>query len=162
MAEEESALEELKEDYGEFRDRYKLPEFRKLNEDFDVEKVAQHETDFVIREIRRQMMEKIIAYLRFTEMLLNPSNAPIFFFAAIKGLTSSDKKLLEKVYEKLGEYEIEVVALDSRYDEKREAEFIKRLSSEWEEIGEDMIELAEILKKNWKQKSGNYDRGYCG
>ena len=107
-------------------------------------------------------MDKIIAYLRFLEMLLNPSNAPIFFFAAIKGFTSDNKKLVEKVYEKLGEFEIGVICLDSKYDEKKEAEFIKDLASEWKNISEDMLELAEVLKKNWKQKSGNYDRGYCG
>jgi len=71
---EESALEELKEDYEKFKKIYKLPEFRQLNEDFDIEKVAQNETDFVLREVRRHMMDKIIAYLRFIEMLLNPSD----------------------------------------------------------------------------------------
>ncbi len=162
MAEEESALEELKKDYGKFNKIYKLPEFRQLNEDFDIEKVAQNETDFVLREVRRHMMDKIIAYLRFIEMLLNPSNAPIFFFAAIKGFTSSDKRLLEKVYEALGEFEIDVISLDSRYNEKKEAKFINRLASEWKCISEDMLKLTEIMKKNWKQKSGNHDRGYCG
>ncbi len=162
MAEEESSLEELKENYEKFKKVYKLPEFQQLNEDFDIEKIAQNETDFVLREIRRHMMDKIIAYLRFIEMLLNPSNAPIFFFAAIKGFTTENKKLVEKVYEKLGEFEIEVIILDSKYDEKKEAEFIKKLSSKWKEISEKMIELAEILKKNWKQKTGHYDRGYCG
>jgi hypothetical protein len=160
--EEESTLEELKKDYEKLKKAYKLPEFRQLNEDFDIEKVAQHETDYALREVRRQMMDKVISYLRFIEMLLNPSNAPIFFFAAIKGFTSSDKKLVEKIYENLGEFEIGVIALDSKYSESKEAEFIKKLSSEWRSISEDMLNLSEILKKNWKQKSGHHDRGYCG
>jgi len=160
--EEESALSELKKDYEKLRKVYKLPEFSLLNEDFDIEKIAQNETDFVLREIRRHMMEKVIAYLRFIEMLLNPSNAPIFFFSAIKGFTSSDKKLLERVYEELGEFEIEVIILDSKYNEKKEAEFISTISSRWQSISEEMLKLAEIMKRNWKQKSGKSERGYFG
>jgi len=162
MTQEDSGLEELKKDYEKLRKKYNLPEFKQLNEDFEIEKAAQHETDFILREIRKHMMDKAIAYLRFIEMLLNPSNAPIFFFALVKGLTGTDKRLLEKIYEKLGEFEINVISLDCRYNEKGEAEFIKKLSSEWKCISEDMLKLAETLKRNWTQKSSKNGRDYCG
>lgn len=159
---EDSSLENLKKDYEKLRKKYALPEFRQLNEEFEIEKIAEHETDFVLREIRKQMMDKIIAYLRFIEMLLNPSNAPIFFFALVKGLNEGDKRLLDGLYERLGEFEIDVIGLDCRYNEKEEAEFINKLASDWNGISEDMLRLSGTLRRNWNQKSSKGGRDYCG
>lgn len=158
----ESSLEELKRDYTKLQTKYKLPSFQQLNEEFDVERAAEHETDCLLREMRQAIMDKIIAYLRFIEMLINPSNAPIFFFALVKGLTAADKRILEKIYNKLGAFEIDVIELDCCYDEKNEAEFIKKISREWQDIKEDMLKLTEILKRNWSQKSGKNHGGYFG
>ena len=162
MAEEESSLENPKRDYEKLRKKYVLPGFKQLNEEFEIEKIAEHETDFVLREIRKHMMDKLIAYLRFIEMLLNPSNAPIFFFALVKGMTAGDKKLLDNLYGRLGEFEIDVIALDCRYDEKEEADFINKVVLKWKGIADDMLTLSETLKRNWKQKSGKNERGYFG
>jgi len=155
-------LEKMKKDYEKLRKKYNLPGFKELNEAFDIEEAAEQETDCLLRQIRKHMMDKVVAYLRFIEMLLNPSNAPMFFFALVKGLTASDKKLLEKVYEEIGEFEISVIALDCKYSEQGEAEFINKLASEWKDISEDILEISEVLKKNWNQKSKDSDRGYCG
>jgi hypothetical protein len=163
MAEKkESCLEELKVDYEKLRKKYNLPSFKQMNEDFEIEKISQHETECLLREVRKIIMEKVIIYLRFVEMLLNPSNAPMFFFALVKGMTASDKRLLESLYEKIGRFEIGVIPLDCKYNEKQEAEFIKQITSEWPSISEDMIELSGILKKNWNQTSKKDEKGYFG
>jgi len=158
----ESSLDELKKDYSKLRDKYKLPGFKELNEEFDIEKVSQNETDCLLREIRKAVMDKVIAYLRFIEMLLNPSNAPMFFFALVKGLTAGDKRLLGKVYDKLGSLEIEVIGLDCHYSEKDEADFLNHLYADWNVVKEDMMKLVETLKRNWNQKSGKNHRDYFG
>lgn len=158
----ENNLNELKKDYAKLQKKYALPTFRELNEEFDIEKAAEHETDCLIREIRKTIMDKVIAYLRFIEMLLNPSNAPIFFFALVKGLSSQDKRILEELYEKLGRFEIDVIELDCKYNEKDEAEFIKRIAIEWQNISQEMIKMVEVLRRNWNQKSRQNERKYCG
>lgn len=158
----ESSLEEMKKDYEKLQKKYGLPSFKELNEEFDIEKAAEHETECLIREIRKLVMEKVIAYLRFIEMLLNPSNAPLFFFALVKGLTASDKRILDKLYDKLGSFELEVIELDCNYNEKAEAEFIKKILLEWKDVREEMLNLIEVLKRNWNQKSKKDERGYFG
>jgi len=158
----ESSLEKLKKDYDKLRAKYKLPDFQELNEEFDIEKVAENETECLLREIRKAIMDKAIAYLRFIEMLLNPSNAPLFFLALVKGLTSQDKRILERLYDKIGHFEIDAIELDCRYNEKDEAEFIKKITREWKTIREDMMKLVEVLRRNWSQKSKKDERGYCG
>ena len=162
VREEESELEKLKKDYAVLEKKYKLPSFKELNEDFDIEKSAEHETDFILREIRKLVMDKVVAYLRFVEMLLNPANSPMFFLALIKGLTSQDKRILERIYEKLGDLEIDVIELDAVYNEEDEAEFIKKISKEWKEISKEMVKMVEVLRRNWHQKSSKGESGYCG
>ena len=162
MGKEESCLEDLKKEYLKLQKKYNLPEFDKLNRDFEIEKATERETDFLIREIRKIIIDKAIAYLRFSEMLLNPTNAPLFFLTLVKGLTPQDKKILEKIYEKLGAFEIDVIELDIEYNEKDEADFIKKISKEWKSVGEDMKKIVEGLRRNWTQKSSKSDKGYLG
>ena len=162
MGKPETSLDELKEEYKGFEKKYSLPSFQELNEDFDIEKITANETDYLLREIRKAIMDKIIAYLRFVEMLLNPSSAPMFFLALVKGLNSEDKRILERMYEKLGGFEIDVIELDARYNIDDEAEFINQVFKEWKDISGDMVKMTEVLRRNWNQKSSKGERGYCG
>jgi len=162
MAKQNFSLEELKNNYEILRKKYALPEFKQLNEEFDIEKVAENETECLLREIRKAIMDKAIAYLRFIEMLLNPTNAPLFFLALIKGLSVDDRKILEKLYDKIGHFEIDVIELDCQYSEEDEAGFIKKATKEWKIISDNMIKLVEVLRRNWNQKSKKDERGYCG
>ena len=155
-------LEKLKKDYSTLAGKYKLPDYKSLNEEFDIEKVQELETDTLLREIRKVVMDKVIAYLRFVELLINPSNAPMFFFAILKGVDASDKKTLEEIYTKLGRLEIKVIDVDNDYSEKGEAEFIKHVFQEWKEIKESMKQVSKALQKGWDKKTERKEKSYLG
>jgi hypothetical protein len=121
-----SCLVELKEKYEIFKKKYNLPDFNDINKAFDIEELDS-ESDFLIRKIRRYISEKLAGYMRFIEVLLNPSNAPIFFFKLIKKLDNTDKETLTRLYEELGNIELETIALDLEYNEEKEADLIKKL-----------------------------------
>ena len=112
---EKTGLEELKEKYQIIQKKYSLPEFDKLNEDFHIEKVAEHESDYLIREVRRFVAEKILNYLRFVETILHPVNASMFVFSFIKTLSSEEKNILSDVYKKLAKREVQLIGLDLVY-----------------------------------------------
>lgn len=158
----EGRLAKLKEDYEKLAKKYKLPGYKTLNEEFDIEKVQELETDTLLREIRKVMMDKVISYLRFAELLINPSNAPMFFFAILKGIDPSDKKLLEETYTKLGRLEIEVITVDNEYSEAGEAKFIIHVLCEWREIKENMKTVSQALQKGWDRKCEKKDKSYLG
>lgn len=123
--ENEFDLDKLKREYHKFKENYGLPEFFEMNKVFDIEEICI-ESDFLLRRIRRCVSEKISGLLRFIEIVLNPSNAPIFIFKLIKKMNEEDKKQLSEIYEILGGFELGVVKLDLDYDESKEAEFIKK------------------------------------
>lgn len=63
--EKDICLAYLKKQYEPLRKKYKLPSFDELNKEFEIEKIQEKETDFILREIRKGMGEKVGAFLRF-------------------------------------------------------------------------------------------------
>ena len=46
-------LKKLKEEYKKIQKKYDLPSFEELNSDFSIEKAADTETEYLIREINQ-------------------------------------------------------------------------------------------------------------
>jgi len=162
MEKDEQKLENLKKEYEVLRREYDLPGFRELNEDFHIEKVAEFETEILVREIRKFMADKMLNYMRFIENLLNPINAPMFIFSIIKLLNAEEKKLISEIYEKLMKKEIQVIELDLEFGEKREAEFIKDSYEFWQGIKKDMLKIIDKINKKWDDKFEVDSKGYFG
>lgn len=158
----ESFLNKLKQEYSVIEKKHKLPGFYEMNKEFDIEKLQEKETDFLLREVRRAMIEKNAAYLRFVEMFQNPSNAPMFFLALVRNLGNSSKKILDEMYLALGKFEIRSIALDNEYNEEKEAEFVKELFREWQEIKRRFSQLSKDLNDSWERKAEKRDKGYLG
>lgn len=163
MAEkEESCLKEVKEKYSELQAKYDLPDFKKLNEDFQIEKVAETETEVLLKEIRKYMFDKFSNYMRFLESLLNPVNASVFTFSILKTLNAEDKKVVEDIYKKLMRLEVDLMEIDIEYVEEKEAKFIKNSSEVWDGIKADWIKIVECIKKGWDNKVEKEGKGYFG
>lgn len=155
-------LENLKKEYKKIQTKHNLPDFQKLNEDFHIEKIAEVETDFLIREIRKLISEKLAGFMRFTETLLNPTNAPMFVFSMIKSIGQNEKTKLTEIYKKLAKSEINLIELDTEYSEKKEAEFIKNSDKLLQEIKKDTLQILDTIKKNWDNKFPNNNKKYFG
>jgi len=161
MMEKDSNLQELKKDYSNFQDKYGLPSFEKLNEDFQIEKVAESETDFLLREIRKYITDKFFNYLRFIESLINPpSSSPMFVFAIIKTFGEKEKEKLTELYKKIAKVDIDLIELDLEYSEEKEAESIKRYFEIWQDIKKELLGIVDVIKKNWdneiEEEKGKY------
>jgi len=156
------SLEELKRDYIKIQEKYHLPNFEKLNEDFQIERIAEIETDILIREIRKFMAEKFSNYLRFVEAILNPVNAPMFIFSVIKTINLEEKNKLTEIYKKLAKIEVRLIEADIEFSEEKEAEFINESYAIWQEIKKDLLSFIGIIKKNWDNKFEMNNKGYFG
>src|SRR3989344_4566905 len=98
-------LNELKKQYSELAKKYKLPDFKAINEDFEIDKIDK-ETDCLLRLIRKVMMEKIVNSVSFLEILINPVNAPKIYINHIKNLNSEDRKVVDDIYSSLSELSV--------------------------------------------------------
>ena len=158
---EKSKLKKLKEEYSKIQKKYDLPSFDKLNEDFRIEKIAETETELLVREIRGGVGETLENFLRFVEAILNPVNVPMFLFPIIKSLNTEEKNKLSEIYKKLSKLEIESMKLID-YSEKKEAEFIKDSYRLWQEIKKDFVKIIESFEKKSDTKIEKSEKGYFG
>jgi hypothetical protein len=159
---EESKLEKLKQNYKNIQKIHNLPDFEKLNAEFSIEKIAENETDFLVREIARIVAEKFSNYLRFVELVLNPSNSPMFIFSILKTMGESEKKKFSELYKELAKIELNLIELDVDFSEKKEADFINNAYKKWMIMKKDLLEIIEKIKSNWDSKNENNGNGYFG
>jgi len=144
-------LPEAKKRYETLQKKYNLPSFNELNKEFEIEKVQETETDFLLREVRKSVGEKIGAFLRFLENIINPTLASIFVLNSLKDLDAKDKETIKNSYEILVRLELEAIHLDIDYDEKKEAAFILKAYKKWQEIKPDMNEIVKLMERTQKK-----------
>ncbi len=162
MNKEESKLDELKKIYLKLQKEHNLPSFEALNEDFQIEKVSDVETDFLIRELRRTISDKPFTYLRFVESLINPANAPMSVLSVVKTLGSEEKEKLAEIYKKLVRNEILLIETDISFSEEKEAKFIRETYETWQEVKKDLLEVIGSVNLNWDSKVEVNGKKYFG
>tara|TARA_Y100000034_G_scaffold45400_1_gene55825 strand:- start:7168 stop:7653 length:486 start_codon:yes stop_codon:yes gene_type:complete len=158
----ECNLDNLKKDYKKIQKEYDLPSFEKLNEDFQIEKISEVETDYLVREIRKFISDKFSNYLRFIEAILHPVNTPMFIFSVIKSIDIEDKNKLVEIYKKLAKTEVRLIEVDVDFSLKKEAGFINESYKLWQEIKKDLLDVIDKIKKNWDNKFEVNNKGYFG
>lgn len=153
-------LDEIKKEYAKLEKKYKIPSFKEINEDFDVDKIDR-ESECFLRLIRKTMMDKVLNSLNFFEMLLNPMNCPRLYMPFVRVMTQEDKKNIEDIYEKLGRLSIEALDLEISYNEKGEAEMIAKICKVWDECRLGFHKVADGIKhpRNGEMKK---ERSYFG
>ncbi len=159
---DKGSLEDFKKKYEELRVKYDLPSFKELNESFEIECVVEEESDLILRRIRHQIMDRVAVNFRLMEIFLNPSNAPMFFFNIVKSFNSQDKSLIQEVYNKYVEIELDVFQIENKYAEKFEAEFIKKVYKENEKLKNKLESLFEKIRKNYTSLDKKQDKSYFG
>jgi hypothetical protein len=154
--------EELDSQYNALKEKYSLPEFTSLCEDFDIEKAFEKDSSYILREIRRAIHEKFSAYLHLLETLTNPTAPPMFIFSIIRGLGEEEKKNIKEIYKKLSKLQLSVMKLDTIYDEAKEAEYIIESFNEWQNAKKDLMDIVEKLEKGLEQDSDMKKSAYFG
>ncbi len=160
--EKDNSLAEFKRGYEDLKKKYDLPDFMKLGEDFDIEKVADKETSFPLRDIRRMIAEKISAYLHLFEIFMNPANPPMFIFSMLKNANEGDMDMIKLIYKDIAKMELELLKLDTIYNEKKEAEFIICTAKVWDKLKMDISKLLEKFDKSVEEGNSVSKRGYFG
>ena len=155
------AKKEIKETYEIARKKYQLPDFKELNEEFDIGKIEFNE-DTVLRDLRKAIMLKLSSSLQLIELLLNPTNGSMFNMLLTRNIESEEKLILEKLFDTLGQIEINSYVLDIEYSEKNEAEFIISRTEEWKIISKEINKILRKLGEDWKKSNFKKAKSYFG
>lgn len=158
----EKSVKELEEEYQKLEKKFQLPKFEKLIEDFDVDKIVEKEGGIMIRDVRRVINDKLSAYLHLFETLLHPSSPPMFVMTFLKNTTEDDKKAIREVYKELSKMQMANIKLDTVFNEKNEADFIKNSFNSWQSIKKRIYALVEIFEKEFEKNAEVKEKSYFG
>jgi len=151
---------DIGEEYESLREKYNLPLFDKLSEDFDIERISEHKTSFLLREIRKTIVEKIVGYLHLCENLINPSGPSMLIFSIIRNLKKEDKEMIRETYKELSLVQIKVMKIDVAYSEKNEADFIKETFEKWQKLKPKLSGLIERFDDSLESEDLKRTNGY--
>ncbi|MBX4196203.1 hypothetical protein KW805_01290 [Candidatus Pacearchaeota archaeon] len=150
-------LQDLQKAYLSLSKQYKLPSFKEMNEDFEIDKI-ERESDTLLRVIRKMMMEKVVNSLTFLEMLINPTNTPRIYFSYIRSMSADDRKIIDDIYTILGELSILSLDLEIDYAEKKEASIIQKIFTTWKSVKPKFKLIMDHMKKpnGFTKRERNY------
>lgn len=152
--------EKIIKKYDELKEKYSLPDFEELNNEFELSAI-EHE-EFLLRKIMRKIANKINAMGEFLEDLLSPdtSLANIYEY---KAFDDNERKKIFELYKRLKVFEKLSLELSLSHDEEKDAEFIKDVFSSWDKIRNEMTTFIKKVKSFWENESTEeYKAGYFG
>ena len=86
----------------------------------------------------------------------------LFIFSLVKTLETKQKEALTEVYKKLVKQELELVGLDLEFSEEKEAEYVKKVFSLWQDIKKDMLDVFKFVRENWDKEADKGSKAYFG
>ena len=151
---------EIKTLYQNLSKKHNLPDYDKLNNDFEIFSIEH--TEFLLREIRRKISEKVESYIKTLTGVMQADSSFADMYEA-SALTEQEHESAFKLFKRLmnlDRYSIEI-SIDET-DEKT-AEFIKNIEKEWPKLKKEFKSIVNKLKTNWlKEIRVKTDTGYMG
>ena len=150
----------IKQEYGNLK--HKLPNFKDLDNEFELSNANIKDNTFLVRNVRRKVNEKVIFYCRIIEGLLYPNQNNFVGMFEIKSFTDEEKKSISDIYKKLMQYERESLSIDVNSDEKKDVNYINNLWGDWQGFKKELIKITEKMKNSWKVEDKTFKDNYFG
>ncbi len=154
-------MPDIKKKYQEIARKHKLPDFGKLNIEFEIGNLEN--TDFLLRSILSRIGEKIEFFLGTLGEMLHPDSSNIYSIQEYRFFDESERKRLFDIYRMLMSCSRSSIEVSLMSDEKEEAKLINELFDGWKSLKPELIRYFRKMKESWKvDTESNDDVGYLG
>ena len=126
--------------------KYKLPSFNEVNEEFEISDIDKD--DFLLREIRRKIAEKLEIYMKFLEEILQPETTLSNMYES-KIFNDAEREEIFKIYKKLMFLNRLSIETSVNEDDKKSSEYINIIFKEWNEIKSQFSKFVTKAKESW-------------
>lgn len=155
------STKETEKQYNELRKRFKLPEFREIDSEFEISDLE--ETNFLLRAIVRKIAEKLDFYSAMLEEILQPDTSNLYAMHETRFFDENEKKQMYDFYSKLMNFNRQSIEVSLEHNEKVDADFINNIFEEWKSIKHELLNYVKKMKASWKtEKDIKEDLGYLG
>ncbi|RLE38897.1 hypothetical protein DRJ17_02590 [Candidatus Woesearchaeota archaeon] len=138
------AIEDI---YLELAEKHELPDYHEFNKEFEISSIDTEE--FLLREIRRKMMERFDYYAKILQELFQPDPHSSSIFEA-KNFTDKDRENIFNLYSKIMAMMRHSVVVSLDNSDEQNAKFINSSYKEWLRIKEKVLPIAMRIKSTWE------------
>lgn len=145
----------MKKEYEKLQKKYKLPTFKKLKEELELD--PKEEAPYPLKIIRRRIHDKLIYAAKIVETILfpNPQSLPNMYES--KFFDDKEKEEMADIYKKILSFERTSNRLDIIPNESEDAKFINRLIKEWQKIKPKMAKILKKTENSWQKEKSNIE-----
>ncbi len=147
----------IEQSYKHLIEEHKLPDFDALDKEFEISLIDNEE--FIIREIRRKMTEKICFFADIIGGVVNTESSASAMLE-FGNITEEDIKKGFNVYRKLMYWERYSAEVSAYSDDGKDAEFISKFYEEWIVLKKDIASTVAKIKETWKMDSEKEGEAY--
>ena len=141
---------EIEKQYRELKKRLKLPDFKELDEEFELSDLE--ETNFLLRNIIRRIAEKLDFYTTMIEEVIQPDTSNLYAMHETTFFDENEKNQMYDVYKKLMNYNRQLIGVSLENHENEEADFINNFFNEWKTLKNDLLKYIKKMKDSWKSE----------
>ncbi len=152
---------EIEKQYSELRKKFKLPEFKDI--DFEFELSDLEETNFLLRAIVRRIAEKLDFYTTMLEEVLQPDTSNLYAMHETRFFDEEEKKQMYDLYRKLMNFNRQSIEVSLEHNEEEKVNFVSNIFNEWKQLKLELLKFVKKMKASWKTESDiKEDLGYLG
>ncbi|HIH42153.1 TPA: hypothetical protein HA246_00750 [Candidatus Woesearchaeota archaeon] len=138
--------DEIKAEYEKLRKKYSsLPDYNKLNDEFEIANIDY--PNFLLREIRHKMCDKIVDFAKIFEELITAES--FVNMHELKAFVSEDKKKIFDLFRELMKINRSSLLLRLTEDDKANAKFIGDSLQQWIQLKKEILPVLQKLESAW-------------
>ncbi len=153
---------DLEKEYNNLKKKYKLPDFEKLNNEFELTSYKDIDPRFLLRNIRKRIIDRVASIIRFLEDILHPSGQSIVLMNEVKFFDENKLNEINSLLKKFMLIARQSLVLDTDLNEEEDAGFIMVVLKEWPDLKKELKAIAVVLRDSWKAEEKTNTESYFG
>ena len=152
---------DIEKQYNELRKKFKLPEFKDLDNEFEISDLE--ETNFLLKAIIRRIAERFDFYTTMLEEVLQPDTSNLYAMHETRFFDENEKKQMYDLYSRLMNFNRQSIEVTLENNEKNAVDFINSIFNEWNGLKQELLGVINKMKSSWKTETYiKEDLGYLG
>ena len=152
---------DIGKEYSNLSKKYKLPKFKDIDAEFEIS--ALDNEKFLIKNILRNILEKLEFYIEIIGGLVHPDGSSISNMYEIRFFTEDEKNGMYLLFKKLMKIDRNIVEMVLKNDEKEQSDFLNKFFTDWQDMKKELLDYIGKMKDSWeKQSTIEEDIGYFG
>jgi len=152
---------DIEKEYNEVRKKYGLPEYSQLNNEFEISCIDKEE--FILRQIRRKIVEKMEFFSDILEGILQPDTASLAEMYECRIFDDDEKSKAMHIFKRLMLIQKESIEAAVENSQQLNADFINKSFKEWLSLKKDLKQIIKKIIESWGKESEMEEKlGYFG